>query len=179
MKEFLLERLREFIDNLTIYDKLTLGALALSFILFFILTIVLKNRFIKTFMLLLTVLVLIVGPFLVKFLLDTTIRKTEIQETDIKRLNFTNTLVISGVLKNSGKIEYAKCKINASVINKSLDNKYLDYLLLFFKPNYKIYEPIDLKGLPLKIGESMEFRVSIENFLPTENFKVDVRGVCY
>lgn len=178
MREFILERLREIIDNLTIYDQLAFGALGLTFILFLILMVVFKNTLLRIFMALLTVMVLIVGPFGVKFALDSIIRKVEVKVSETKRLTFANTLVISGTLKNSGKIDYTKCKISANVINK-IDNVYLKYITLYLTPKYKAYESVDLKGLPLKVGEDMVFRVTIENFLPTEDFEVDVRGVCY
>ena len=178
MKEFIIERLKDFINNLTIYDYLVFGVLGLLFILFLILTILPRNPMLRLFMLLITILTLIVGPFGVKFGLDSIIRKTELNISETKRLTFANTLIVVGNIKNLGKIDYKECKITTTVIPKS-ESIYLKYFNMFLKPLYKSYDSIDLQGLPLKIDEDMDFRVSINNFTLTKDFEVDVRGSCY
>ena len=178
MKEFIIERLTDFINNLTIYDYLAFGVLGLLFILFLILIFVPKNAMVRLFMLLLTILTLIVGPFGVKFGLDSIVRKTELNVSETKRLTFANTLIVVGNIKNVGKIDYTKCKISTTVIPKG-ESSYINHFNFFLNPLYKSYDSIDLQGLPLKIGEDMDFRVSINDFTPKEDFDVDVRGVCY
>jgi ATP-dependent phosphoenolpyruvate carboxykinase len=115
-----------------------------------------------------------VAPFGVKFFLDQSVRKVEVITDKITKLNFASSLIITGHIKNEGKIAYKKCQITAKVI-KYDENEYKN-TLNSLKPI--ISKSIDINKSISK-GEEALFKIVIDDFKYKKDYNVTLSGVCY
>jgi hypothetical protein len=133
-----------------------------------------KNIVVLILMLLLGIGVMAGGPYAMSYMVDSVTRKSVISGLDIKQLNFTKALVVSGNLRNAGKIDLKDCRVVVEVWKKS-NSDYKKYIRMFKKPKYK-KEFIVAEHLPLR--RSQEFRVVYDNFRTPNKMDVVVKSKC-
>jgi hypothetical protein len=164
-----------FLDDYSLYDILGFSFTIILGFLFIVLAIALrKNILAMILMLLLAIGTFAGGPFAMSYMVDTVTRKTVIDRLEIKQLNFTKALVVSGSLRNAGKIALRDCKVVIEVWKKS-NSDYKEYVRMFQKPKRK-KEFMLTNSLPLR--SSQDFRVVYDNFRSTENMDIIVKGKC-
>jgi len=176
MIEFIVGNIENFFLNFTFHDVLGLIVAFLIFILLLTITIMLKNTILKLLFFLITIGFLVASPFLVKDTIDSTLRAVDLNITSEKRLVFTDTLVISGSLTNKGLIDYSKCSIYTRVVPKDT-NEYLKPIFLYIKPLYYSKDKLDISYL--KMNETVDFKVAINNFTTKSNYESVVAGECF
>ena len=164
----------EYIASLGIYDYLGLGAVVLVFLLLFLFSILLRKRFIlATIIGFIGVFILLFGPFVSKYVLDMTVRASTIEELVVKKLQFTDGMLITGKIKNIGKITFDECtiKVKVTLVSKN----YFKNLKYQFKPykhyNYDREVNIEPNGLE-------DFRILVDDFKTDKEYTTEVTSKC-
>ena len=124
--------------------------------------------------LLISLVLVAFSPIFIKLYFDKTVRKVEILNQKITKLNFANMLIIKGKLQNQGKIDYKKCRIFTKVVKKD-ENKYKK-VLNSLKPLRKMSILLDRE---LKKEEKERFKIVMKDFDLKDIYDVKVSGECY
>ena len=170
------QSLIDYLNALTIYDYAAFGWLLFLFLIILTLSILLgrKKPTLAISLILITILLMFIAPFGIKYFLDKTVRKVEVVTDKVSKLHFASSLIITGHLNNSGKVPFKKCRINAKVFKIS-ENKYKN-ILNNLKPKRYLSILLDRE---LKKGESMPFKIVFKDFAPKYEYKTEVYGECY
>jgi aromatic ring-opening dioxygenase LigB subunit len=158
------------------YDYIAFGWL-FGLLLMMILTALLsanKKPKLASFLIFTSFILMFTAPIGIKIFLDKTVRKVEILDQNSTKLNFSKALVITGKIKNQGKIDLHKCYINAKVL-KTSNNKYLDFLYNL-KP---IRKRTILTEANLSKEKFEEFKVVFEKFNYKKEYRVSLSAECY
>ncbi len=167
------EKIGLFIHGLILQDYILFGSVLVLFVLFLVLTLVFRKRLgISIFFLLLSLVILFLGPSLGYIQMHNFLFKNSVAITEEKRLTFVEALVIKGTLKNESNLDFQSCKITASV-NKMTSNVIKNYIYTF-KPlmNMSIIEE------DIKKGESREFKIIMDPFRFQIDYNISIIGKC-
>ena len=169
------ERIFDYAHHLTIYDYFAYSWVLITFVFLIIFVFILMKKSPKIAILLFFIasLFLMFSPIFVKIIFDKSIKKVEIIDKDIKKLNFSHMLIIQGKIKNKAKIDFDKCRVFAFVIKKS-DNKYKQFLNHL---KFKRYLSIVINK-QLKRGESLPFKLIFKEFYE-DSYITKIYGECY
>ena len=167
------EKLLEFFHSLSNYDYIYFISILVIFIVLILLTLLLRKKItLALFILLLAIVDISVGPTFGFSYFHKFLYKNSITITKSKKLQFVESVVIEGNLKNESKFDFKECKVTA-VISKDKHNKFKN-IVLKFKPIKK--ETITLKDIPK--GADATFKFLIEPFVYKKDFLVSVDGSC-
>jgi uncharacterized protein (UPF0333 family) len=133
-----------------------------------------KKPTLAVFLVIVVILLMFVAPFAVKYFLDQTVRKVDVSLDEVAKLNYAEALIVKGHLKNSGKISYQKCHIEAKVfeINSNKYKNMLNNLKPFRNETILLEENISK-------GDEAVFKIVFEDFKNTHEYNVSLSGVCY
>ena len=161
---------------MSIYDYIAVGWFVFVLLLLFVLIILLarKKPRLAVWLTLLSIILIIVAPFGIKYFLDQSVRKVEVIKEKVVKLNFANSLVVTGLIKNEGDVDFHTCKIDAKVIRYS-KNK-LKAHINSLEPIRFISKVIDKN---LSVGMQMPFKVVFEDFRYKGDYNITLEGVCY
>ena len=163
----------EFINNLIVYDYILFGSVFILFILFIILSIVLRKKMgLAIFLILLAFIILILGPTIGYIQMHKYLFKNTTKLISQKKLKFTQAVVLKGSLTNESKFNFESCKIEASAYKVS-GNKYKDYILQF-----KPFKKMSMYEYNIEIGQTREFKLIIEPFTYSKDYNISVKGSC-
>jgi len=166
--------LQSFIASLHTFDYILFGVSGGLFLLFLLLAILLRGKvFISLIFVLLGFGALIAGPILGYNYIHTTIYKNEISELKIKRLEFSEAVVIKGKLTNLGTQSFHKCKISSSAYKGA--GNFLEEIVFPLKPFKKMSI---FKTEDLDINQSLEFKMILEPFTYSKEYNISVKAEC-
>ena len=167
------EKILLILHSLSVYDYVYFGSIFILFLLFIILTLLLREKITLAMLMLLIALVDIsLGPTLGYSYFHSTLYKNQITIKKAKKLTFVQAVVIEGELTNKSKFYFKECKIEASIL-KDTHNKYKN---LIFKLKPIKTDILTIKDIPQ--GKSVSFKFLIEPFKYKKDFNVSVSGVC-
>lgn len=166
--------LQAYIETLHLYDYILFAISGALFLLLLFLAILLRKKVATSLILvLLSFLILFFGPILAYNKIHDTLYKTEISELTIKRLEFSQAVVVKGTLTNLGKENFKKCKISSSAYKGATN--FLEELVHPLKPFIKrsivMQEVID-------INNSVDFKLLLEPFTYSKEYNVSVKVNC-
>ncbi len=115
-KEFVVEAVKHTISALTIYDYLAFAVVALVFLVMIFMGIAIKK--IAPLTILLGFFAVLPSPLYVPYALDELVYKTKVDINESKKLQFSDTAIISGSYTNLSNLEYKECKIYARLCKK-------------------------------------------------------------
>jgi hypothetical protein len=168
------QKIIAFIDGLILYDYILFGGVIALFILFLILAILLRRHVgLSVFIILLAFIILLLGPTLGYIQLHKFLYKNEIKITEIKKLKFTNALLIEGNLKNISKMSFHTCKIKAGAYKVS--GKKIPDMIYPFKPFKHGYLKLDTI---IKPDETKSFKLFIEPFNYKKDYNITIGANC-
>jgi len=161
---------------MSIYDYIAIGWFIFVLLLLFVLILLLarKKPKLAAWLALLSTILIIVAPFGIKYFLDQSVRKVEVLTQKVVKLNFANSLVVSGKIINEGNVDFHSCKIDAKVIR--YDPNKFKFAINSLKPIRSISKIIDKN---LTIGDTIPFKMVFENFNYKGDFNITLEGVCY
>ncbi len=170
------QRILDYTHHLSSYDYIAYGWLfaALFGLLLLSIAYIGKKPKISVFLMFVMMISIFAGPLGIKYLLDTTIRKALIVDKNITRLPFSKNLVVLGEIKNSGKIDFKKCRVFLKVLRED-ENRYKE-LLFSLKPIRKKTIVID-HDLPK--GEKIAYKIVLDRFSPKVKYLVKQSVECY
>lgn len=167
-------RINTFISSLHTYDYILFGISGALFLLLLILAIILRKKTnLSLLLVLISFLILLLGPISGYLYIHSTLYKNEISQLYIKRLQFSEALVIKGKVTNLGKQSFNKCKISASTYKRP--DGILEEIVYPLKPFQK---KSILKIEALDINESLDFKMILEPFTYSKEYNVSVKAEC-
>jgi len=174
--EALKSSILNYISHFSMYDYVGYAWLILVFFVSIILAIFLarKSAFLSVFILLISLTLLFAGPFILKYYLDQFLRPTITNTTSIKKLTYTNALIVTGEVENISKMNFSTCSVDISVLKSSRGT--IKNILNQLKPIRKMTISIDK---PVLIGEREEFRVVFDRYTYNKDINVSVNSKCY
>lgn len=167
------EAMIAFIHGLITYDYILFGAILALFLLFLILTIVLRKRVgLALFMFLLSIVILFVGPIVGYKEMHKYLFKNTLTLTSQKKLIFTPAIVVKGSLKNESNFDFKQCKITA-IVHKASKNALKNYLYRFKKlTKMSIFEDSIAKG------DTRVFKLIVEPFHYKREYNISLKASC-
>lgn len=171
-----LNSLLAYINHFEIADYMAfIWFLILSF-LFLILGILLLRRYTLTglFIVFVVLVIICIGPFVIKYYLNSSIRKSEANITDTKQLAFSDTFILQGNVKNLSKKIFSTCRVYIGFYKHSKSS------LKQFANDLKPYKKrIHIMKKPLDINKSVDFRIVFENFRLPKDINITAISECY
>lgn len=165
-----------YMSHFTMYDYMAYAWLILLFFVFILLSIFLakKKLLISILMFMISLAILFFGPFVLKHYLDIFLRPTEIKNIQMKKLNFTDALIVTGEIKNISKMSFSLCGVNVSVLKAS--SSALENFANSLKPLLNKSMFLDKT---LDINETKEFRVVFDYYTYDKDINISVQTECY
>ncbi|WP_456403128.1 DUF2393 family protein [Hydrogenimonas sp.] len=173
MAEFLRSYLSYTFQSLTKYDYMAIGWILFLAFLLLILAAVVKRRTLSYTLLLFGLLLLFLGPPVVKGVMDRYLRAAEVRLTQTKVLQYSRSLVVEGEIRNGGKLDFTHCDL-ALVIYRPSSNL-LKEAAAYLKPLAVRIVPLEI---PIDAKESKPFRIIVDHF-STHDFNLTVQPRCY
>lgn len=168
------ESLQAFGESLHAYDYVLFGICGALFLVLLLLAIVLRNKVgLSLLLVLLSFIILIAGPIVSYNYVHATVFKTVISELKIKKLEFSEAIVIKGKLTNLGKKSYKKCEISSSAYKGA--NNFLEELVFPLKPFLK---RSIIKEENIDINSSVDFKLLLEPFTYSKEYNISVKVDC-
>ena len=166
-------KITAFLHNLIPYDYMLFGGVFVVFLLFVVVAILFRKKIaLSLFFLLISFVVLFVGPTLGYQELHKYLFKSEVVMLSQKRLSFTPAIVLRGSLKNVSKFDFKECKIRASVHKKS-KNKLKNYVYQF-----KNIKRMSMLETDILKGQTRFFKLIIEPFTYTKDYNISIKASC-
>jgi len=162
-----------FVDGLISYDYILFGSVFALFILFMILSLLLRKKvFVAVISLLLGFSVLLFGSTIGYIKMHEYLFKNTLLLESQKKLSFTQAVVVKGSLQNNSKFNFSECKITASAY-KVTKNKYKNYLLKF-----KPFQKASIFTAAIPKGSSQNFKIFIEPFTYSNEYNISLKADC-
>lgn len=166
--------LQAFVETLHLYDYILFSISAALFILLLFLAILLRKKLaLSLILVILSFIILIAGPIFGYNKIHNSIYKTKISDMSIKRLEFSQAVVIKGTLTNLGQESFKKCKISSSAYKGATNflEELVHPLKPFMKRSIAIQEMID-------INNSIDFKLVLEPFTYSKEYNISVKVNC-
>jgi len=167
------KKVTAFIDGLITYDYILFGSAFVLFILFIVISILLRKKIgLALFFVLLSFSTLLVGPTYGYLKMHEYLFKNTVSLISLKNLSFTQAVVVKGKVTNTSKQNFQSCKITASAY-KVTSNKYKNYL-----NKLKPFKKMSIIEYDINIGETREFKVIVEPFTYKRDFNISLGADC-
>jgi len=165
-----------YINHFGVYDYVAFAWLILLFFVAILLAIFIakKSPAFSVLMVILSLAILFAGPFIIKIYLDKYIRPTQNTTLLIKKLKFSDALVVTGEVKNISKNSYSICTVNVDVIKNSASD--IQNIINQLKPLRK--QTIFVKE-PLEVNATKEIRLIFDNYTYVKDVNVSISSECY
>jgi len=149
---------KDFFHNFLIYHYLFFGVLFFASIFMLILGVILRKRVLfAVFFYIGSFTSLFIAPFVGSYYLEEYIRGSSLQNIKIARLVYTPAIIVSGELKNNGKIATKGTYLLFSMVKKD-NNSILEFI--------NIFKPVKTQKVYLKYqlapNETKEIRVVLD-----------------
>ena len=162
-----------FIDGLIIYDYVLFGSSFVLFILFIVLSIVLRRKVaLAVIFMLLGFSILLLGPTLGYVKMHEFLFKNSVLLESQQKLTFTEAVVVRGKIANESKFDFSSCKITASAYRVT-KNEYKNYLLKF-----KPFQKSSIITPEIPKGSSYDFKLFVEPFRYTKEYNISLGADC-
>jgi len=165
-----------YINHFSVYDYVAYAWLILLFFVTILLCVFIakKSPLFSILIFIISLGLLLVCPFIIKNYLDDYIRPTQNKTVSIKKLTFSDALIVVGEIKNISKKDYSICNVELNVYKT--DSSYFKGLLNKLKPLRK--KTISLHET-LEVNATKELRVVFDNYTYTNDVNVSINSTCY
>lgn len=166
-----------YLGHLSFFDYAALIWYIVTFLCVIILAIVIVKRS-SSFSLFLIVIALfffIFAPFVMKNKLNAMLRPTEVHDISLKRLTFSDTVIVEASIRNTSTQDFNVCLLQVSLIEQSPTEGMKAYLSKL-KPI--VYQSI-LSQQPLLHAEQVEHKIVFDNFTYEGELQAYIVAECY
>ena len=166
-----------YLKNLGLYDYLAFGWLVLLFLLMIVLAIVIAKRSsaLSLLMIVIALFGFVLMPFVIQTKLNQTQRTTETHITLVKKLMFSESLIVEGDVTNLSQKTFQKCLIQTTIIPQTELEGFRAWLLTL-KPitnqSIMVYET-------LAPNDSKHVQVVFEDFRYSKDVNATLKAECY
>lgn len=165
-----------YIHHFSMHDYAAYAWLILIFFVTVILSILVvkKSPIFSILILILSLATLFAGPFVLKHYLDKYLRPSSAQPILIKKLSFSDTLIVSGLVTNLSKEAFSTCMVDVSVLktSKSDIQNFINQLKPLLKQSISIDKPIE-------VNATEEFRVVFDRYTYPNDINISIKSECY
>ena len=166
--------IHSFVESLHDYDYILFAISGALFFLILLLAIILRKKVgLSLLLVLVSFIIVIAGPILGYNYIHSTLFKTEINDLTIKRLEFSEAVVIKGTLTNLGKQPFKKCTISSKAYKGATN--FFEELVYPLKPFQKMSI---LKQEDINISESVDFKMILEPFTYSKEYNISIKANC-
>lgn len=166
-----------YIKHFGLYDYLAFGWLIVTFLVLIILaSLIAKRSSVASLLLIIFALILlVVSPLFIKMKLGETLRSTTTEINMVKKLTFSDSLIVEGMIYNTSNKDFTLCLVQTSVF-KQTDAQGLKALINTLKPisNQSIFVK---QNLP-KEG-ALEFQSVFDDFRYSGDVNATLKAECY
>lgn len=165
----------DFFNTLSVYDYVGFILTIVLFTLFLILALLLRRRTkLSMFFVLIAFTFFFVGPSAAHIFVKKTIFKSNPILSEVKKLVYSDTLLIKGSLLYVGKKDANHCRIEAN-LHKHSENSLKDfaYDLKSFRSGSQMIDQKFTKG------DSVDFKIVIEPFSYQGDYNITVHSGCF
>jgi hypothetical protein len=168
--------LNNFFQHLHTYDYFAFAWIAILFILFIILAVKFRQKYVlAVFLTLIGFIVLTIGPLASNYYLHQNyLYKNKVDLETSKKLQFSKSLLLTGNIQNLGQENFIGCLMKIKIIKP--ENGYYQQLENSFKPIKKKSILLDMN---LSINENRKFRLLVEPFNYKKEFNISLNAECY
>ena len=165
-----------YLHHFSMYDYAAYAWLILIFFVTILLSILVakKSPILSVLILMLSLGVLFAGPLVLKHYLNKYLRPSLSQPILVKKLSFSDTLIVTGALTNQSKKSFSTCKVNISVL-KSSESKIQNFINQL-KPLLNQSISIDK---PIEVNATKEFRVVFDRYTYPDDINISIKSECY
>lgn len=165
-----------YINHFLIYDYVAYAWLILLFFVAILLAIYIakKSPLFSVFIFILSLILLLIGPFVIKHYLDEYLRPTQNTVILVNKLTFSDALVVTGEVKNTSKMNYSVCSTEI-IVHKSSDSS-IKTIINKLKPLRK--QTISINE-PLEVNATKDLRIVFDNYKYTKDVNVSINSKCY
>ena len=166
--------IESFVASLHTFDYILFAISGALFLLILLLAIILRKKIgLSLILVLISFIIIIAGPIVGYQYIHATLYKTELSELIIKRLEFTEALVIKGKVKNLGKQTYHRCNISAKAYKGATNilEEYVNPLKPFQKVSI-------VKEVNMDVNDSIDFKVMLEPFTYSNEYNISLKVNC-
>jgi len=166
--------LHDFIASLHLYDYILFGVSGALFVLILLLAILLRRKAVFSLILVLLAFIILVAlPISGYNYIHGKLYKTELTNLNIKRLEFSEAVVIKGTITNRGKQNFRKCTVSSQAYKGA--SGLLQELVYPLKPFQKMSI---VKQEELGIDQSLDFKLVMEPFTYTNEYNISIKVNC-
>ncbi len=165
-----------YINHFSLYDYMAYIWLLLTFFILIILSIIIMKKSLKIsiIMILLSFILLSIGPIILKNFLDKALRATQIKNVNFEKLHFSNTLIVNSVIKNVSEKAFSQCQIKTKVY-KSSDSKIKSFINELKPIRYRTI----LEQRVINPGAIIDNRIVFNNFIYSGDINISIKAECY
>ena len=164
---------KAFIEELIVYDYVLFGAVFVLFILFIILSILLRKKItLAVLFLLLAFAVLFLGPTWGYIEMHKYLFKNTLALHTQQKLSFSQSILVRAKLTNESKFDFVSCKVTASVY-KVTNNEYKNHL---FK--LKPFQKTSMITPAIQKGTTHNLEFFIEPFTYSKDYNISLGADC-
>lgn len=165
-----------YIHHFSMYDYIAYAWLILLFFVTILLSILIakKSPIFSILILLISLALLFIGPFFLKYQLDTYLRPSLVTNVETKKLTFSDSLIVTGTIQNLSKKEFSTCDIDIKIIktDKNSIKKFINKLKPLRKKTISINEHIE-------VNATKDFRVVFDRYTYPNDINVSTKSECY
>ncbi|MBV5278909.1 MAG: DUF2393 family protein [Campylobacteraceae bacterium] len=167
-----------YLKNLSLYDYLALGWLVVTFFILIFLAILVarKSSALALLLIIISLIIFIIAPFLIKMKLNDYLRPIQTEVLSVKKLTFSDSLIIEGQIKNNATKNFTKCLVQTSIL-KDLNTTNT------FKSYMNQLNPIANKSIVVEQSllkeDFMEYEIVFDDFDYTGNVLAHINAECY
>lgn len=166
-----------YVKHFGLYDYLAFGWLLFTFLALIILAslIAKKSSVASLFMIIIALILLVVSPFFIKLKLSEITRATTTEISLVKKLTFSDSLIVEGSITNHSTKDFSLCLVHTSVF-KQTDAQGIKAFINRLKPIAN--QSILVKQTLLKEGV-MEFQSVFDDFVYSGDVNASLSAECY
>ena len=166
-----------YVKHFGLYDYLAFVWLLFTFLALIILAslIAKKSSVASLLVIIMALILLLVSPFFIKMKLGEILRNSPTEISMVKKLTFSNSLIVEGIISNHSKKDFSLCLVHTSIFKQS-DAQGLKAFINTLKPITN--QSILLKQALPKEGV-IEFQSVFDDFIYSGDVNASLKAECY
>jgi len=166
-----------YVKHLGFYDYLAFAWLLFTFIVLIFLAILIAKRSsaLSLLLIILALILFIIAPIVIEYKLNLALRTTSTEVTMVKKLVFSNSLIIDATIYNHSSKPFTLCLVH-TYITKANNATGIQALLTLLKPlaNQSILVKEDIQK-----NDSIQYQAVFDAFTYNEEVNATVKAECY
>ena len=166
-----------YVKHFGLYDYLAFGWLLFTFLALIVLAslIAKKSSVASLLVIILALVLLIVSPLFIKLKLGETLRNTPTEITMVKKLTFSDSLIVEGMIYNHSNKDFSLCLVHTSIFKHSEATgfkAFINTLKPIANQSILVKEYLPKEGV-------IEFQSVFDDFVYSGDVNASLKAECY